>query len=56
MRKTVTEFLAEEHGLELVEYAFLAVFLGLVAIIFLPNSEEAINHTFHQYSRVLFPN
>jgi Flp pilus assembly pilin Flp len=56
MRETLKQPWGEEHGLETAEFAFLAVFLALVAIIFLPNSEETINHAFHQYARVLFPN
>jgi Flp pilus assembly pilin Flp len=51
MRKTLKQFWGEEHGLETAEFAFLAVFLALVAIIFL-----TINHAFHQYAKVLFPN
>jgi Flp pilus assembly pilin Flp len=56
MKKILKQLWSEEHGLETAEFAFLAVFLALVAILFLPNSEETINHAFRQYTRVLFPN
>jgi len=56
MRRILEQLWLEEHGLETAEFAFLAVFLALLAIIFLPNSEETIDHAFRQYTRVLFPN
>jgi Flp pilus assembly pilin Flp len=56
MRKLLKQLWMEEHGLETAEFAFLAVSLALAALVFLPNSEETINHAFRQYTRVLFPN
>ena len=54
MRQALKQLFLETDGLETVEYAFLAVCLGLVSVVFLPNSEETINRTFEQYVRVLF--
>jgi len=56
MKKKLREFLVDEAGLETVECAFLIVFVGLAAIMLVPHSEEAINRTVDQYSRILFHN
>jgi Flp pilus assembly pilin Flp len=56
MRKLLKQLWVEERGLETAEFAFLAVFVALAAILFLPNSEETIDHALRQYARVLFPN
>ncbi len=49
IRQTFKQLFVETDGLETIELAFLAVFLGLVTIVFLPNSDEAINRTVQQY-------
>ena len=56
MRKLLKQLWVDDRGLETAELAFLAIFVALAAILFLPNSEEAINHAVRQYARVLFPN
>jgi hypothetical protein len=56
MQKKLRDFLADEAGLETAECALLIVFAGLAAIMFVPNSEELINRTVDQYSRILFHN
>jgi Flp pilus assembly pilin Flp len=56
MRKFLEQLWIEEHGLEDAEFAFVAIFLALAAILFLSNSEETINRVFREYARVLFPN
>jgi hypothetical protein len=56
MRKLLKQLWVEERRLETAEFVFLAVFVALAAILFLPNSEETIDHALRQYARVLFPN
>jgi len=56
MKKKLGEFLIDKAGLETVECAFLIVFVGLAAIMFVPHSEEAINRTVDKYCRFLFHN
>jgi pilus assembly protein Flp/PilA len=44
----VREFLRDESGQDLVEYALLLVFLALAAIAVLPTLSSAVNNVFSQ--------
>jgi pilus assembly protein Flp/PilA len=44
----VREFLQDESGQDLVEYALLLVFLALAAIAVLPTLSNAVNNVFSQ--------
>jgi len=44
----VREFLVDESGQDLVEYALLLVFLALAAIAVLPTLSNAVNNVFSQ--------
>jgi pilus assembly protein Flp/PilA len=44
----VREFLVDESGQDLVEYALLLVFLSLAAIAVLPTLSNAVNNVFSQ--------
>ena len=44
----VREFLQDESGQDLVEYALLLVFLALAAIAVLPTLSSAVNNVFSQ--------
>jgi Flp pilus assembly pilin Flp len=44
----VREFLGDESGQDLVEYALLLVFLALAAIAVLPVLGKAVNNVFSQ--------
>jgi Flp pilus assembly pilin Flp len=44
----IKEFLKDEGGQDLVEYALLLVFLALAAITVLPTLGQAVNNVFSQ--------
>jgi|SoiMetStandDraft_5_1073268.scaffolds.fasta_scaffold334543_1 Flp pilus assembly pilin Flp len=46
--KVMAQFLGEESGQDLVEYALLLVFLALAAIAVLPVLGQAVNNVFSQ--------
>jgi Flp pilus assembly pilin Flp len=46
--KVLTQFLEDESGQDLVEYALLLVFLALAAIAVLPILSKAVNNVFSE--------
>jgi Flp pilus assembly pilin Flp len=48
IRGNMREFLGDESGQDLVEYALLLVFLALAAIAVLPVLGKAVNNVFSQ--------
>jgi Flp pilus assembly pilin Flp len=48
MIKLLKQFLTDEQGQDLVEYALLLVFLALAAITVLPTLGQAVNNVFSQ--------
>ena len=46
--KVLKQFLGDESGQDLVEYALLLVFLALVAIVVLPILSKAVNNVFSE--------
>ena len=48
MKRSIREFLSDEVGQDLVEYALLLVFLALAAIATLPILSNAVNNVFSQ--------
>ncbi len=50
MRSLMTRLLGEETGQDLIEYALLGVFLGLVGIAALGAVKAAINNTYGKWN------
>jgi Flp pilus assembly pilin Flp len=48
LKGSTREFLSDELGQDLVEYALLLVFLALAAIAVLPILSKAVNNVFSQ--------
>ena len=48
MRELMKNFIRDEEGQDLVEYALLLVFLALAAIAVLPTLGKAVNNVFSQ--------
>ena len=48
MRELMKNFIQDEEGQDLVEYALLLVFLALAAIAVLPTLGKAVNNVFSQ--------
>jgi len=46
--KMINQFLSDESGQDLVEYALVLVFLALAAIAVLPTLGKAVNNVFSQ--------
>ena len=53
MGKRLLQFLKDEQGQDLVEYALLLVFIALAAIAVLPTLGSAVNNVFSQTSSTL---
>jgi pilus assembly protein Flp/PilA len=53
MKNSITSFLRDEQGQDLVEYALLIAFIALACIIGLQNLGTAINHTYNSISASL---
>ena len=53
MKNSVTSFLRDEQGQDLVEYALLIAFIALACIIGLQNLGSAINQTYNSISSSL---
>jgi Flp pilus assembly pilin Flp len=53
MRNLLKQFLQEEDGQDLVEYALLLVFLALAAITVLPTLGKVVNNVFSQSASTL---
>jgi Flp pilus assembly pilin Flp len=53
MGKLLTQFLKDEQGQDLVEYALLLVFIALAAIAVLPTLGSAVNNVFSQSASTL---
>jgi Flp pilus assembly pilin Flp len=51
--KETKDFMLEEKGQDLVEYALLLVFIALAAIAVLPTLGKAINNVFSQSASTL---
>jgi Flp pilus assembly pilin Flp len=47
-KQAAHEFLVDEGGQDLVEYALLLIFLALAAIATLPTLSKAVNNVFSQ--------
>jgi len=48
LKQAAREFLVEEGGQDLVEYALLLVFLALAAVATLPTLAKAVNNVFSE--------
>ena len=53
MNKRLKQFLNDEEGQDLVEYALLLVFLALAAIAVIPTLGKAVNNVFSQSASTL---
>ena len=53
MIKLMKQFLNDEEGQDLVEYALLLVFIALAAIAVLPTLGSAVNNVFSQSASTL---
>jgi Flp pilus assembly pilin Flp len=53
MIKLMKQFLNDEEGQDLVEYALLLVFIALAAIAVLPTLGQAVNNVFSQSASTL---
>jgi pilus assembly protein Flp/PilA len=53
MKNSITSFLRDEQGQDLVEYALLIAFIALACIIGLQNLGTAINQTYNSISSSL---
>ena len=53
MGKRLAQFLNDEQGQDLVEYALLLVFIALAAIAVLPTLGSAVNNVFSQSASTL---
>ena len=53
MKNALKQFLQEEAGQDLVEYALLLVFLALAAITVLPTLGKVVNNVFSQSASTL---
>ena len=53
MKHSITSFLRDEQGQDLVEYALLIAFIALACIIALQNLGGAINATYNSISSSL---
>ena len=53
MEKLLAQFLKDEQGQDLVEYALLLVFIALAAIAVLPTLGSAVNNVFSQSASTL---
>ena len=53
MRKLMKNFIRDEEGQDLVEYALLLVFLALAAIAILPTLGSSVNRVFSQSNSTL---
>jgi Flp pilus assembly pilin Flp len=48
MKNLIQRFIREEEGQDLIEYAFLVVFIAILAITILKNTSAAINGVFQK--------
>jgi len=53
MIDSITKFIRDEEGQDLVEYALLLVFLALAAIAILPTLGSSVNRVFSQSNSTL---
>ena len=53
MAQLLAQFLKDEQGQDLVEYALLLVFIALAAIAVLPTLGSAVNNVFSQSASTL---
>ena len=53
MRELMKNFIRDEEGQDLVEYALLLVFLALAAIAVLPTLGSSVNRVFSQSNSTL---
>jgi pilus assembly protein Flp/PilA len=53
MGRMIGEFLTQEEGQDLVEYALLLVFIALIVITALPNLGKTVSNVFSNATSVL---